>query len=55
MTELEPRRSGLLKLAEVVRQIGETFGRPEPRPVQATAERVTETLLQIEPGSATAL
>lgn len=40
MTELEPRRSGLEQLAEVVRQIGETFGRPTPPIVQAHAERV---------------
>ena len=55
MNELEPRRSGLEQLADAVRQIGEIFGRLEPRPVQAHAERVVETPLQIEPGSATAL
>lgn len=48
MTELEPRRSGLEQLTEVIRQIGATFAPVEPRPVRAHAERVAETPLQIE-------
>lgn len=45
--ELEPRVSGLVKLTEAVREIAAILGGPAP--VQATAERVTETPLQIEP------
>jgi hypothetical protein len=55
MTELEPRRSGLRQLAEAVRQITAALAPVGPRPVQAHAERVDETPLQIEPGSAAAL
>lgn len=46
MNELEPAHSGFESLAEAVRRLGEIFTATPP--VQATAERVAETPLQIE-------
>jgi hypothetical protein len=46
VNELEPTRSGFESLAEAVRSLAEIF--TQTPPVQATAERVDETPLQIE-------